>query len=395
MNWSRSVRQIFERTWPWIGIACASVRISPSQTDRNSDAEGNTTRTTEYFAEFAYGRRSCVPCKRIIPTKIIDFLTFQWNIIHPFTFEGFPKFVIRWFLMQEFWSYDPFAAVKDSNGNIYARGAQDMKSLGIQYVETIRRYLKEGLKFKRTIHISYVPGCYFQSTCFRILDRVINFALQFLSDTDEEIGGEVGMKKFVVSDEFKRLNVGFALDESMPSPTETYMLTYAERSLWRTFDTDNIGVTLITNRRVIIFHAFFPDVNIVCPGTDGHGSLLHDNTAGEKIQYIIDKFMEFRKNEKQKLNSNPEFTVGDVTTVNLTILRVRSCFYRYFCIIVRSTMSIWSYFVGGLASERCTVRIVCNFRCANSYRCRSCSVGKFVSQMVRRGRSRRSLRFCD
>lgn len=55
-------------------------------------------------------------------------------------------------------------------------------------------------------------------------------------------------------------------------------------------------------------------------GTAGHGSLLLTNTVGEKIQYIINKMAEFRSNEAAKLANNPEFTLGDVTTVNLTKL---------------------------------------------------------------------------
>lgn len=34
--------------------------------------------------------------------------------------------------LQEHWTYPPFEAVKDSQGNIYARGAQDMKCISIQ-----------------------------------------------------------------------------------------------------------------------------------------------------------------------------------------------------------------------------------------------------------------------
>lgn len=33
-----------------------------------------------------------------------------------------------------------------------------MKCVGIQYLETIRRYIKEGLKLKRNVHMSFVPG---------------------------------------------------------------------------------------------------------------------------------------------------------------------------------------------------------------------------------------------
>lgn len=60
--------------------------------------------------------------------------------------------------MQENWTYKPFAAVKDENGNIYARGAQDMKCVGIQYIETIRKYIQDGIRLKRTLHLTFVPG---------------------------------------------------------------------------------------------------------------------------------------------------------------------------------------------------------------------------------------------
>jgi len=35
-----------------------------------------------------------------------------------------------------------------------------MKSVGIQYLEAIRRYIDENLTFDRTIHISFTPGLY-------------------------------------------------------------------------------------------------------------------------------------------------------------------------------------------------------------------------------------------
>lgn len=36
-----------------------------------------------------------------------------------------------------------------------------MKSVGIQYLEAIRRLKANGVALKRTIHISFVPGFYF------------------------------------------------------------------------------------------------------------------------------------------------------------------------------------------------------------------------------------------
>lgn len=55
--------------------------------------------------------------------------------------------------------------------------------------------------------------------------------------SDEEIGGLVGMKPFVNSPEFKKLNVGFAFDEGMASPDDSFQFFYGERSIWRKLQT--------------------------------------------------------------------------------------------------------------------------------------------------------------
>ena len=49
---------------------------------------------------------------------------------------------------------------------------------------------------------------------------------------DEEIGGHDGMRKFVVSQEFKKLNIGLALDEGLASPTEEIPVYYGERNVY-------------------------------------------------------------------------------------------------------------------------------------------------------------------
>jgi len=156
----------------------------------------------------------------------------------------------------------------DEQGNIYARGSQDMKCVGIQYLEAIRRLKLNGQRYQRTIHMSFVP--------------------------DEEIGGVLGMKDFVHTADFKALNVGFALDEGVASPYEHFYLFYGERSIWH--------------------------IEIKCAGTTGHGSIMLDNTAGEKLRVIIDRFMDFRASEKAKLTDPTKMaiTLGNVTSVNLT-----------------------------------------------------------------------------
>lgn len=103
------------------------------------------------------------------------------------------------------------------------------------------------------------------------------------------------MMAFVRTAAFKQLNVGFALDEGLATPDDTFPVYYAERSVWR--------------------------VHFTCNGTSGHGSLLHTNTAGEKLRRIINHLLDYREREVQRLAAHPEWTVADVTTVNLTVIR--------------------------------------------------------------------------
>lgn len=165
------------------------------------------------------------------------------------------------------WHHAPFGAEMDKDGRIYARGAQDMKCVGTQYLAAIRALRKAKITLKRTIHVSFVP--------------------------DEEIGGHLGMEKFVQTEDFKKLNVGFALDEGIAAPAEVFPIFYAERVIWQLL--------------------------LKISGPTGHGSLLLENTAGEKLHYILNKMMELRAREYQRLQSDKNLLLGDVTTVNLTM----------------------------------------------------------------------------
>lgn len=49
---------------------------------------------------------------------------------------------------------------------------------------------------------------------------------------DEEIGGHDGIEKFVKTEVFKNLNIGFALDEGLAVENDVYRLYYGERSPW-------------------------------------------------------------------------------------------------------------------------------------------------------------------
>jgi len=169
----------------------------------------------------------------------------------------------------EHWTYPPFSAHKDEKGNIYGRGTQDMKCVGMQHLEAVRRLKNNGVKLKRTVHLSFVP--------------------------DEEIGGHDGMQKFVQTSDFKKLNIGFGLDEGIAVPGETMPVFYGERNVFW--------------------------IEIICPGSPGHGSRFLENNAALKAQYMMNKLLEYRAKEKARLESDPTLTLGDVTTVNLNIMK--------------------------------------------------------------------------
>lgn len=77
---------------------------------------------------------------------------------------------------KELWTHDPFGAEMDETGKIFARGTQDMKSVGMQYLGAISVLKNKGIRLKRTIHVTYVPGklkcriCYF--ACVIILSVI-------------------------------------------------------------------------------------------------------------------------------------------------------------------------------------------------------------------------------
>ncbi|KAM8703846.1 hypothetical protein ACLKA7_008470 [Drosophila subpalustris] len=165
----------------------------------------------------------------------------------------------------EKWTHDPFGAEMDDEGRIFARGTQDTKEIGTQYLGAIRALKAQGFQPKRTVYITFVP--------------------------DEEVGGHLGMKEFVETNYFKKMNVGYSLDEGSPSLDENYYVYYAERTAW--------------------------PIRFKISGTAGHGSLLLPNTAGEKLNYIVNKMMEYRASQVKLLKEKKLF-FGDVTTVNLT-----------------------------------------------------------------------------
>jgi aminoacylase len=166
------------------------------------------------------------------------------------------------------WTCNPFEGKVDENGDVYGRGVQDMKSVSIQHLEVIRRMKANNVRPERSIHLSFVP--------------------------DEELGGLTGMMLFIQSDEMKALNVGLALDEGQPSPDNQFIVYYGERLHWTW--------------------------TVTCRGNTGHGSRFIEKTAAEKMQRLINVVLAYREGQKEKLKKCSCSHLGDVNTINLSMI---------------------------------------------------------------------------
>ncbi|XP_065045051.1 uncharacterized protein LOC135677077 isoform X2 [Musa acuminata AAA Group] len=161
------------------------------------------------------------------------------------------------------WIHPPFAAIRDAGGRIFARGAQDDKSIAVQYLEALRNLKAAGFVPARSVHISLVP--------------------------DEEIGGADGAARFAASEQFRALNVGFVLDEGQASPTDEFRVFYADRSPW----------SLIV-RSV---------------GAPGHGSRMFDGGAMENLMDCVEAIARFRESQFDQVKSGSK-AASEVISVN-------------------------------------------------------------------------------
>ncbi|CAL5189283.1 unnamed protein product [Lathyrus oleraceus] len=166
------------------------------------------------------------------------------------------------------WTHPPFSAIRTSDGNIFARGAQDDKCIAMQYLEAIRNLRSNGFVPVRSIHISLVP--------------------------DEEVGGFGGAAKFVESEEFQALNVGFALDEGQASVGDEFRVFYADRIPW--------------------------NLKIKAKGQPGHGSKLYDNSAMENLMKSVEVVSKYRESQFDVVKAGKALN-SEVVSVNPVYLK--------------------------------------------------------------------------
>ncbi|CAN0915308.1 ACY1 [Linum grandiflorum] len=189
------------------------------------------------------------------------------------------------------WTHPPFSAVRDQDGRIFARGAQDDKCIAIQYLEAIRNLIRDGFLPVRTVHISYVP--------------------------DEEIGGQDGAEKFVASKVFDELRVGFMLDEGQASVNDEFRVFYADRCPWK--------------------------VIIKASGQPGHGSRLYDNGAMENLMKSVEVISRFRESQFDVVKAGKAANSA-VISVNPVYLKAG---IPSPTVSKPSTLSHWSKFLAG------------------------------------------------
>lgn len=98
---------------------------------------------------------------------------------------------------QHEWIFHPFAGTIHEF-SLYGRGTQDCKGLGVVQYDALRQFKQSKIQPTRTIHCILVP--------------------------DEERGGFHGTKEFMEHPLFHSLNIGYVLDEGLPSGNNNELL---------------------------------------------------------------------------------------------------------------------------------------------------------------------------
>lgn len=176
----------------------------------------------------------------------------------------------------DLWHWDPFAAsiaFVDYEWRIYARGSQDMKCVGMQYIEALSRLMSKGWTPERNVIISFVP--------------------------DEEIGGVDGLGTLVnrgKSALWQSLNVGAELDEGLPNPRSGFNVYYGERQPWW--------------------------LVVEATSKPGHGALSPETSAMQIIHGVMAKALAFREAQRNMLDpdSFQNNNIGGVVGVNLAFM---------------------------------------------------------------------------
>ena len=145
------------------------------------------------------------------------------------------------------WDYPPFEG-RVQNERIYGRGAQDCKGLGVVQYAALRELKQRRMQPARTIHCIMVP--------------------------DEERGGYCGAKELIAHPDFASLNIGFLLDEGMPSGNERALL-------------------LKIDERTPI------QIRVTSVGPQGHASGIHHENCIHTLARFLESVTQFHDAQKK------------------------------------------------------------------------------------------------
>lgn len=170
------------------------------------------------------------------------------------------------------WLEDPFGGVL-ANSMLIGRGTQDMKGVGIAHYAALRQLkysLKSGQKLRRTIHLLMVP--------------------------DEEVGGYQGTAELVDHPAFCELEIGYVLDEGLPSGSEHFLLLkIAERTPLQ--------------------------IRVISTGLAGHASQLLQVNCVHALIKFLHEITQFCDNQKQKTVS---VEPGKLVSAHITSLKTNT-----------------------------------------------------------------------
>jgi len=164
------------------------------------------------------------------------------------------------------WKHDPFAGILE-DGILYGRGTQDMKGVGVLHYAALQKLQQEHGIPKRTIHILLVP--------------------------DEEIGGFSGVGQLVHTEAFKKLTIGYVLDEGLPSSNEQ-------------------GLYIRLGERKPL------QIRLTSTGTMAHGSRLQVHNAAHELIFFLEKIARFQTEQREKSNT---IQAGLLLSMNVTSLQ--------------------------------------------------------------------------
>lgn len=163
------------------------------------------------------------------------------------------------------WTFPPFSGHVEKN-MIYGRGAQDMKSVGVAHYFALKKLKETGKQLKRTVHIILVP--------------------------EEEVGGAQGAGQLVETEDFKKLNIGFVLDEALPSGQKEALLLK------------------VSERKPI-------QIEFVCKGEMFHGSRLKSNNVVNQLILFVARLAQLQEEQKKRAEGTDP---GLLLSLNVTSL---------------------------------------------------------------------------